>query len=76
MSRPGNCHDNAVAESAFKLLKRECVRRQNYAARSDARADIFSYIEMLCNAKRRHGTAGDTSPVEFERRHFQRLTSV
>ena len=76
MSRRGNCHDNAVAESFFQLLKRERVRRQVYATRSDARADVFNYIEMFYNPKRRHGTAGDTSPVEFERRHSQRLTGV
>jgi putative transposase len=27
MSRRGNCHDNAVAESFFNLLKRERIRR-------------------------------------------------
>ena len=76
MSRRGNCHDNAVAESFFQLLKRERIRRQIYATRNDARADVFNYIEMFYNPKRRHGTAGDTSPVEFERRHSQRLTGV
>ncbi|WP_368408602.1 IS3 family transposase, partial [Caldimonas mangrovi] len=35
-----------------------------------------NYIEMFYNAKRRHGTAGGTSPLEFERRHSQRLTGV
>ncbi len=76
MSRRGNCHDNAVAESFFQLLKRERIRRQIYPTRDDARADVFNYIEMFYNPKRRHGTAGDTSPVEFERRHSQRLKSV
>jgi len=76
MSRRGNCHDNAVAESFFQLLKRERIRRQVYATRSDARADVFNYIEMFYNPTRRHGTAGGTSPVEFERRHSQRLKSV
>lgn len=76
MSRRGNCHDNAVAESFFQLLKRERVRRQIYARRSQARADIFNCIEMIYNPKRRHDTAGNTSPVEFERRHSQRLTGV
>ena len=76
MSRRGNCHDNAVAESFFQLLKRERIRRQIYTSREDARADIFNYIEMFYNPKRRHGTAGDVSPVEFEKRHSQRLKSV
>jgi len=76
MSRRGNCHDNAVAESFFQLLKRERIRRQIYPSRDEARADVFNYIEMFYNAKRRHGTAGDISPVDFERRHFHRLGSV
>lgn len=60
MSRRGNCHDNAVAESFFQLLKRERVRRQIYATRDQARADVFNYIEMFYNPRRRHGTAGAT----------------
>ena len=65
-----------MAESFFQLLKRERIRRQIYATREDARADIFNYIEMFYNPKRRHGTAEDVSPVEFEKRHSQRLKSV
>lgn len=30
---------------------------------------------MFYDPKQRHGTAGDTSPAEFERRHSQRLKS-
>jgi putative transposase len=76
MSRRGNCHDNAVAESFFQLLKRERIRRQIYRTRDDARADVFNYIEMFYNPKRSHVTAGDRSPVEFERPHSQLLTGV
>jgi len=76
MSRRGNCHDNAVVESFFQLLKRERIRRKTYATRLDARADVFNYIEMFYNPKRRHNTAGGVSPVEFEKRYFQRFGSV
>jgi putative transposase len=76
MSRRGNCHDNAVAESFFQLLKRERIKRKIYATRDDARQDIFDYIEMFYNPKRRHGFNEKLSPVEFERRHFERLGSV
>ena len=48
MSRKGNCHDNAVAESFFAQLKTERIKRQIYKTRNDARADIFNYIEMFC----------------------------
>jgi putative transposase len=76
MSRRGNCHDNAVAESFFQLLKRERVRRKVYATRDEARQDIFDYIEMFYNPKRRHSFNERLSPVEFEKRHFLRLQSI
>jgi len=33
MSRRGNCHDNAVAESFFQLLKRERIKKEIYGTR-------------------------------------------
>ena len=76
MSRRGNCHDNAVAESFFQLLKREHIKRRIYTTRSDARADVFDYIEMFYNRKRRHGFNNQLSPVVFEEQFNQRLESV
>lgn len=57
----------------FQLLKRERVRRKVYATRDEARQDVFDYIEMLYNPKRRHSFNERLSPVEFEKRHFLRL---
>ena len=68
MSRRGNCHDNAVAESFFQLLKRERVRRKIYLTREQARSDVFDYIELFYNPKRRHGANGGVAPVEYERK--------
>ena len=76
MSRRANCHDNAVAESFFQLLKRERVRGRTYADRDAARRDVFDYIEMFYNPKRRHSYNGHVAPVEFERKHFKQLVSV
>jgi len=76
MSRRGNCHDNAVAESFFQLLKRERIRRKTYATREDARADVFEYIEMFYNPKRKHTNNGMLSPVEFERQHKMNAQGV
>jgi putative transposase len=67
MSRRGNCHDNAVAESFFNLLKRERIRRKAYRTRTEARHDVFDYIEMFYNPMRKHVRNGMLSPVEFER---------
>ena len=68
MSLRGNCYDNAVAESFFNLLKRERIRRRTYKTRVEARQDVFDYIEMFYNPKRKHARNGMLSPVEFERR--------
>jgi putative transposase len=68
MSRRGNCHDNAVAESFFQLLKRERIRRRTYPTRDAARQDVFEYIEMFYNPKRKHTNNGMLSPVDFEAR--------
>ncbi len=76
MSRRGNCHDNAVAESFFQLLKRERIRRKSYETREQAKRDIFDYIEMFYNPKRRHGFSNQLSPANYEKQYFQRLSSV
>jgi putative transposase len=67
MSRRGNCHYNAVAEIFFNLLKRERIRRRVYRSRNEARQDVFNYIEMFCNPKRKHVRNGMLSPVGFEK---------
>lgn len=76
MSRRGNCHDNAVAESFFQLLKRERVKRKIYSTRAEARSDIFEYIEMFYNVKRRHGANNQQSPRDFEAFHEMKLVCV
>jgi len=76
MSRHGNCHDNAVAESFFQLLKRERIKRQLYLTRDDARGDIIDYIELFYNSRRRHGFNEMLSPVEYEKQFTERLVGV
>ncbi|ECH9053918.1 IS3 family transposase [Enterobacter cloacae complex sp.6701062] len=76
MSRRGNCHDNAVAESFFQLLKRERIKKKIYGTREEARSDIFDYIEMFYNSRRRHGSSDQMSPTEYENQYYQRLGSV
>ncbi|WP_372911833.1 IS3 family transposase [Klebsiella pneumoniae] len=75
MSRRGNCHDNAVAESFFQLLKRERIKKKIYGTREEARSDIFDYIEMFYNSKRRHGSSDQMSPTEYENQYYQRLNN-
>jgi putative transposase len=75
-SRRGNCYDNAVAESSFQLINRERIGQKTYATRAEARKDVFDYIEIFYNPKRRHGFNEKLSAVNFEKRYFESLASV
>lgn len=66
MSGKGNCYDNAVMESFWGTLKNEWVNGQKYQTRSQARTDIFSYIEGFYNTVRLHSSLGYLSPADFE----------
>jgi len=66
MSRRGNCYDNAVSESFFGTLKRECVERARFQTRAQARQAIFAYTECFYNRVRQHSTLGYKSPVAYE----------
>jgi putative transposase len=68
MSRTGNCWDNACVESFFGTLKRELVYHRHYATREEATQDIFEYIEVFYNQRRRHSTLAYDSPGEYEAR--------
>lgn len=63
MSRKGNCWDNAPMESFFNSLKNERVFHRRYATRSAAKADLFDYIEVFYNRKRRHSSMNYESPA-------------
>ena len=67
MSRRGNCYDNAVAESFFSSLKKERIRRSIYPTREEAKSEIFDYIEVFYNRKRRHSYLNQMSPMAFEK---------
>jgi putative transposase len=47
-------------------LKRERIRRRTYQTREAARQDVFKYIEMFYNPKRKHTNNGMLSPIDFE----------
>jgi putative transposase len=76
MSRRGNCHDNAVAESFFATIKKHIIKKKIYTTRNDAKADIFNFIEMFYNPKKRHSHTGDVSPAKFEETYFSELQTV
>jgi len=67
MSRKGNCWDNAPTESFFSSLKNERVHATRYLTHQEAKADLFEYIEVFYNRRRRHSSLGLVSPEQFLR---------
>ncbi len=76
MSRRGNCHDNAVAESFFATFKKRVTQRKIYTTREDAKREIFNFIEMFYNPVKRHSHTGGVSPAKFEEDYYSKLESV
>ena len=73
ISRKDNCWDNAPVESFFGKLKTEWVHGKHYATREGAKRDVFKYLELFCNRKRRHAALGYQSPAAYEEQHLQSM---
>ena len=56
-------------ESFFGSLKNEWIKGKIYETYDAAKKDIFNYIEMFYNRKRRHASLGYVSPVVYEEMH-------
>jgi len=65
MSRRGNCYDNAVMESWFSTLKFELG--ETFPSIRTGKEQLFDYVEVFYNQRRRHSTLGGKSPAAFER---------
>ncbi len=72
MSKKGDCYDNAMIESFWAKLKKECSEKRVFSSRDEAKAAIFEYIEVYYNRKRRHSSLGYLSPVHYEKQGEQR----
>lgn len=76
MSRKGNCWDNACMESFFGSLKTEWVGDKKYESCEEAKNDIFNYIELFYNRKRRHAALGYLSPAAYEKLYEMKQKQV
>lgn len=65
MSRCGNYHDNAVAESFFQLLKCKRIRRHIYATRDQDRAEIFDHI-LPTEVAKMNNSLGNRKPGRLD----------
>ena len=65
MSRKGNCWDNAVAENYFKILKSELVNHTQFQSILQAKTEVFEFIEIWYNRKRKHSYLGYKTPEQY-----------
>lgn len=65
MSRKGNCWDNAVAENYFKILKSELVNHARFRSILQAKMEVFEFIEIWYNRKRKHSYLGYKTPDQY-----------
>jgi putative transposase len=68
MGSRGDCFDNAVAESFFATLKKELIHGRTWPTKAELRTEVFEYIEVFFNRRRRHSTLGMLSPADYENR--------
>lgn len=64
LSKPGCPYDNAVAETTYKTLKTEFVRKRRFESIEQLKMELFDYINWY-NNKRIHGSLGYLSPVDY-----------
>jgi len=72
MSRKGNCHDNAVAESFFSSLKNELTHHYIYDDAASVEKAVREYIDVYYNRCRLHQSLDYRTPAQVEMLH--RLT--
>jgi len=70
VGRTGVCWDNAVAESFWESLKRECVQGRVFTTRAEVRRESSSGSNWY-NTSRLHSTLKDVAPLEWEQRYRQ-----
>jgi putative transposase len=66
MSARANPYDNASTESFIGTLKHEMLQGGCFDNASDARTEIFEYIEGYYNTHRKHSSIGYKTPNQFE----------
>jgi putative transposase len=73
MTRKDNHYDNAMGESFFSRSKAEMLQNGAFANFEDAYSEIFEYIEIYYNKKRRHSGINYDFPERFEKKCLENL---
>jgi putative transposase len=71
MTRRNNHYDNAMGESLFSRFKAEVLEKGTFERFEDAYTEIFEYIELYYNKKRRHSGILYDFPERFEKKFWE-----
>ena len=66
-----NPYDNAWTESCIRTLKNELLQDGVFIDKSEARVELFAYIDGYSNTQRRTSFLGCLSPSQFESNFYQ-----
>lgn len=75
MTRKDNHYDNAMGESLFSRFKAELMEKGAFNDFEDAYTEVFEYIELYYNRKRRHSAIGYEIPEMFEQKWLAAQTA-
>lgn len=75
MSRADVPYDNAFMESCFSRFKAELPEDGIIEKQEDAQTEMFEFIEMYYNPKRRHSSLGCLSLLAFNVKHYLTLSN-
>ena len=70
MSARANPYDNAWSESFMGTLKREMLQGGCFEDATDAKLELFDYIDSYYNNQRKHSAIGYLTPNQFEAQHI------
>ncbi len=73
MSRRDEVYDKSYAESFFSRFKTELMEEGAFLTIEDARTEIFEFIEIYYNRKRRHSALGNKNPLNYEKCYYLQL---
>lgn len=75
VGRVGTCYDNALAESFFASIKKECTSHTAFPTVDHLRSCVAEYIELWYNRERLHSALDYQTPCEV-RESYQQLVAA
>jgi putative transposase len=57
-------------------VKKELIQGRSWPSKAELRTEVFEYIEVFFNRRRRHSTLGYLSPEQFENQKTREIEMI